>query len=342
MLYAAAARHALRFAFCALRFKGGKPQIVRKVQLEAEVARLERVRAVWLDTRRTLRIERGLVEEEIRRAEARSAQWGRAEATVATHPHEPFCAEVAASLGSEQFSPMTGRAEAGAAVRRLVHATQSDAAFQRQRRRAVVGRYRGLDLVVQAHPSFAAELSLALPDGARLDTVSAETDSGLWQSVGHLVSAIPGMIARLEQRVAQGQERIATIDRELERLEMWDGQAHYDTASAELRTIAAAFAAEEQAATPEPTAVPATADSDLATSMLALAQADAAHEVGSGVLAVIPPAPASLAWMAAQPMPLEPVVHPETPTPVRAATPQRPIAPMPASGETFQQLSLFG
>jgi len=32
----------------------GNPQIVRKVQLEAEVARLDRVRSVWLDTRRNL------------------------------------------------------------------------------------------------------------------------------------------------------------------------------------------------------------------------------------------------------------------------------------------------
>ena len=94
----------------------GNPQIVRKVQLEAEVARLERVRAVWLDTRRNLQLERHFTEEEIRRAEVRRSQWKRAATLVAAHPHEPFCAEVATAIGSELFSPSTSRAEAGAST----------------------------------------------------------------------------------------------------------------------------------------------------------------------------------------------------------------------------------
>jgi hypothetical protein len=95
----------------------GNPQIVRKVQLEAEVARLERVRAVWLDTRRNLQLERHFSEEEIRRLEDRRSQWERAEAIVAAHSHEPFCAEVATAMSGEIFQPITVRAEAGAAVR---------------------------------------------------------------------------------------------------------------------------------------------------------------------------------------------------------------------------------
>ncbi|NJM09074.1 helicase, partial [Candidatus Gracilibacteria bacterium] len=68
----------------------GNPQIVRKVQLEAEVARLERVRGVWLDTRRNLQRERHFTEEEIRRAERRRDEWEQAAAIVAAHHHEPF------------------------------------------------------------------------------------------------------------------------------------------------------------------------------------------------------------------------------------------------------------
>jgi len=292
----------------------GNPQIVRKVQLEAEVARLERVRGVWLDTRRNLQLERHFSEEEIRRAEGRRAQWERAEAIVAAHPHEPFCAEVAASVGSERFSPMTARAEAGATVRRLAHDYQSAAAFQRQRLRGVIAHYRGLDLVVQAHAVFAADLSLALPDGTTLDTITAATDTGVWQSVGHIVSDIPSVVKRLRGRIAESNERIATIDRELARLEQWDGQATYDAALCELQAINATFAAAEEQDAAEPgvsttptaesTSQQGTAASPdeppLSDLLLALAQEERADDGWGEWQPVIPPAPTSLAFMAAE------------------------------------------
>jgi hypothetical protein len=290
----------------------GNPQIVRKVQLEAEVARLERVRAVWLDTRRNLQLERHFTEEEIRRVEGRRLQWERAEAIVAAHPHEPFCAEIAASVGNELFSPMMGRAEAGSAVRRLVHDYQSAAAFQRQRLRGVVARYRGLDLVVQAHAVFAADLSLALPDGATLDTVNASTDTGVWQSVARTVSDIPSILQRLRGRIAEARERITSIDRELTRLEVWDGQATYDAAMGELSVLNAVFAAEEQASTEQGQATatqmvagtaPAAASPDEMTLddvLLALAREERADDGWDAWQPLIPPAPTSLAWMAAE------------------------------------------
>jgi len=223
-------------------------------------------------------------------------------------------AEVATALGAETFEPMIARAEAGAAVRKLVHDYQSAAAFQRRRLRGVVARYRGLDLVVQAHAVFAADLSLALPDGTTLDTVSAATDTGIWQSVGRTVSDIPNILVRLQGRIAEAHERIATIDRELVRLEQWDGQATYDTALSELSAINAVFAAAEEqvsteqgeaaAATPEGAYPPASAvaaeEMSLADALLTLAQAERASEGWGEWACTTPPAPASLAWMAAE------------------------------------------
>jgi len=306
----------------------GNPQIVRKVQREAEVARLERVRAVWLDTRRNLHVERHCTEEELRRVEGRRVLWERAAVIVAAHPHEPFHAEVAPMLGSASFQHVTERAEAGAAVRRLVHDTQSAAAFQRQRITGVVVRYRGLDLVVQAHAVFAADLSLTLPDGATLDAVNASTDTGIWQSVGRTVSEIPATIRRLGERIAQAQERIATIERELVRLETWDGQPTYDAALSELSAINAGFAAaeeeaaaarepahlvpaEEVSAAREPVSVVPAGDAPtapapvpteviLAEVLLALARQEQADTPWEREATIIPPALASLAWMAAE------------------------------------------
>jgi hypothetical protein len=292
----------------------GNPQIVRKVQLEAEVARLERVRAVWLDTRRNLQLERHFSDEEIRRIAGRCRQWEQAAQIVNAHLHDPFHAEVRSAMISETFQPFTSRAEAGAAVRKLVHDYQSAAAFQRQRLRGVVAHYRGLHLTVQAHAFFAADLSLALPDGTPLDTITASTDTGIWQSVGHIVNEIPATIQRLRSRIVDTQARIATIDRELARLEEWDSQQRYDDATSELNAINAVFAAEEEqhnadqgaaaAATPEsgnlPVSDSAAAEVTLADVLLALAKEERAGDDWYALPTVIPPAPESLAYLAAE------------------------------------------
>jgi N12 class adenine-specific DNA methylase len=319
----------------------GNPQIVRKVQLEAEVARLERVRGVWLDTRRNLQLERHFTEEEIRRAESRRQLWEQAAAIVAAHTHEPFCAEVAASVGSDQFSPITSRAEAGPAVRRLVHDYQSAAAFQRQRLRGVIAHYRGLDLVVQAHAVFAADLTLALPGGATLDTVTAATDTGVWQSASRTINEIPSVLERIRGRLAESHERINTIDRELVRLEAWDGQTTYDAAVSELSAINAAFAAaEEQAGTgPSATATQATEgttrpaaaappdEASLADLLLTLAQEERAGDNWCNWTTVIPPAPASLARMAAE-IERQPVHARLRPEPLGVEAPEAEEVPM--------------
>jgi hypothetical protein len=273
------------------------------------------VRAVWLDTRRNLQLERHVSEEEIRRIAGRCSQWEQAAQIVNAHPHDPFHAEVRSVMGSETFQPFTSRAEAGAAVRGLLHDYQSAAAFQRQRLRGVVAQYRGLHLTVQAHAVFAADLSLALPDGTLLDAITASTDTGVWQSVGHIVSDIPATMQRLHARIAETQSRIVTIDRELARLEQWDGQPHYDDAISELHVINAVFAAaEEQASAEQGAAAAATpeggnpqtsdgvapAEEALADVLLALARRERAGDAWHALPTVIPPAPESLAHMAVE------------------------------------------
>jgi N12 class adenine-specific DNA methylase len=354
----------------------GNPQIVRKVQLEAEVARLERVRAVWLNTRCNLQSERRFAEEEICRLVGRCAQWAHAEAIVAEHPREPFSAQVASGIGSETFEAFTSRAEAGTAVRRLVHDYQSAAAFSRKRMRGVVARYRGLDLVVQAHAVFAAELSLTLPTGTLLDDISATTDAGIWQSVGHTLSDIPSILKRLRGRIAAGHERIVTIDRELDRLEQWDGQTTYDAAVSELHAINAVFAAAEDAdAQPEPASVgleasgseastprPMTPSNEaLAEQLLALAHEDSTEDDWSVPPTLIPPATASLALIAAAAeqethhapscmasLFTEPSAMPKGSQPAQSKVESlphmgkhRPQRPMSVPTEELHQLSLF-
>jgi N12 class adenine-specific DNA methylase len=297
----------------------GNPQVMRKVQLEVEVARLERVRAVWLDTRRNLLFGRQVAEEELRRLEVRHAMWLRAEAFVAAHPREPFQVEVAAGRNSEAFVTITERSEAGAAVHKLVNEYKGAAAFLRRRLQSVVARYRGLSLLVTAHELFGAELSLALPDGTAFTGVATNTDAGVWQSAGHTIGGIPETIQSLRRRCNELRERIATTDGELERLAAWDGQPTYDAALSELSALNATFAAAEEqdkaarAAASAPTgestvaevaAKPASTDEDeiatLAKELLALTRAEGARSGWDEWTPLIPPAPASLAWMAAE------------------------------------------
>jgi hypothetical protein len=166
---------------------------------------------------------------------------------------------------------------------------------------------------VQAHAVFAADLSLALPDGTTLDAITAATDTGVWQSAGRTINEIPHILARLQGRISEANERIATIDRELTRLEAWDGQAAYDAALSELSAINAAFAAAEEQAGAEPGASPAgpgratqpggevaPEEAPLAELLVALAQEERAGDGWGEWQPVIPPAPASLAFMAAE------------------------------------------
>ncbi|NJO82221.1 MAG: hypothetical protein HC828_05035 [Blastochloris sp.] len=299
---------------------------------------------MYLDTRRNLQMERHFSEEEIRRIAGRCRQWEQAAQIINAHPHDPFHAEVRSVMGSETFQPFTSRAEAGAAVRKLAHEYQSAAAFQRQRLRGVLAHYRGLHLTVQAHAVFAADLSFALPDGTTLDTVTASTDTGIWQSVGRIVSEIPATIQRLRSRIVDTQARIATIDRELARLEQWDSQQRYDDATSELNAINAVFAAEEEqhnaeqsaaaAATPDdghpPASDGAPAEESLADVLLALAQEERAGDAWHALLTIVPPAPTALAWMATE---VERQAHPSRMVLVPVAETQPTEVPVLADDE---------
>jgi hypothetical protein len=127
-------------------------------------------------------------------------------------------------------------------------------------------------------------------------------------------------VRRLGERIGQARERIATIDRELERLETWDSQATYNTAMSELNVINAIFAAEEEREQDE-RAVPMANEEEtpvgqgetrmtapsvpseevaLADILVALAQQERASENWDEQPTLFPSATASLAWMAAE------------------------------------------
>ncbi|MFV9507677.1 MAG: helicase-related protein, partial [Oscillochloridaceae bacterium umkhey_bin13] len=329
----------------------GNPQVVRKVQLEAEVARMERVRAVWLATRQSLQRDRHTTHEDLARLASRRAHWEQAAALVAAHPHEPFIVQVQRTLTQPTLQSFTERAEAGAAIRACLAEAHQTASHTRQRLSTVIGHYRGLHLLVTAHPVFAPDLHLCLPDGTRLETVNATTNSGVWQSIGHAISGIPERLRQADTRRAEREARLVTLAQEQERLATWEGEAAYHHATRELSVITAAFTAAAEAeanaegashqaehatdhvpTTPTSTS-PCNDGPTLAEELLALARAERAGPHWTTWQAIIPPAPAAQAWMASIVAAQEPEPVPimEAPaadgSPTAAPNPSDPVPP---------------
>jgi N12 class adenine-specific DNA methylase len=291
----------------------GNPKVMRKVALEMDVARLERARAAWLETRHRLQFERTYSAELISRTRRRIEAWQRAAALVAKHPHEPFVAAVATGMDAQEFRHYTKREEAGAAVNRLVKECKGAAAFLRKSVEGAVAHYRGLVLRAEASSVFgasSASLSLALPDGTILSSLGAETNLGIWQSVSHAIKELAASVRELQQRITQAEQRIVAIDQEDQRLDAWEGQASYDKATSELRQINVEFAAADEEASAARAQViasteasPATAKSaaeeenTLVGELLVLAHEERAAAGWGEWTPMIPPAPKALAWM---------------------------------------------
>ncbi len=237
----------------------GNPRIVRKVQLETEIGRMERVRAVHRETVVTLRLDRRQAERRIAELQARAAVLHAASAIVDAQAHPGFVAEVATQLGNDGRVTFTRRAEAGEALRRIVAQAEAATAFLREPISCAVARYRGFDLQLRAQPRFNPELALRLPDGATVGALALRTDTGVFQSADSLLASLPASQRQVATQRADLERRIAEIDAELARTAVWDGQTAYDAACAELTAINDEFAAADQAAAPATPLLPSDA-----------------------------------------------------------------------------------
>ncbi len=292
----------------------GDPRIVRKVQLETEIGRMERVRAVHRDTEVALRMDRRQAERRIVELQARADVLHAAHSVAAAASHDSFRADVATQLGHHTLTTFTKRAEAGEALRRIVEHYEAAAAFQRDTITWIVGRYRGFELKLQVHPRFAPELVLRLPDGAPVGALTLRTDTGVFQSADSLLANLPESQRQVAAYLADTEQRIREIDAELGRMAVWDGQAAYDAARDELKAINDEFAAVEQALHAAPAgasdtaaecpavehAATGTLPPEIVAAVTALLDDDEDAMPSEEARATFPPALRSLAWMEAE------------------------------------------
>lgn len=233
----------------------GNPLVVKKVKLETQLSRLERIRAVQKSSMNEFGWKRQSIERDIADLYDRRAVVEAACAILAAHPRteDTFEARVATQLASEMFTLFTQRKEAGHAVRVIADMYQQASLMMRDTLKRVVGRYRGLDIAVWVQPKGEVQLTLTLPHGRNAVTgFGATTDLGVFQSADQQLARV--RVATIDDRIAERTADIAAIDDEVARLQVWDQQAQYDDLQEQLRLINAELSMNKDA---DPTTAPA-------------------------------------------------------------------------------------
>lgn len=214
------------------------PRIIRKVQLEQEVSRLTRLRQVHHETLKRLRQDQQFTTQALHERRQRVMVWMTAQTLVTSHPSSPFQAQVATRLGqATPFQSYDQRTAAGQALRERVRQAVTAAQFQAAPVYQTIAHYRGYHLTLMAEPRGAATVRLTLPDGACLDTVTVQTDVGVWASCDKMLQSVESRHQQAQDAVQESAQRLDALARELERSTMWSGQAAYDAAQAELAEL---------------------------------------------------------------------------------------------------------
>ncbi|NCC34207.1 MAG: hypothetical protein EOM24_19685, partial [Chloroflexia bacterium] len=138
----------------------GNPQIQRKVQLEIELARLERIRRVWYDTQYQLQCDQASLDATIAADQRRLTHWQQADAARDAHPSKPFRAKVRTAVDASTLQTFTRRDEAADALTRLLSTQTRAVVRQQQTHQIVVAHYRGVQVVAQLHPVFGVSMSV--------------------------------------------------------------------------------------------------------------------------------------------------------------------------------------
>jgi N12 class adenine-specific DNA methylase len=212
----------------------GNPKVIHKVKLDAELARLERIRAVWISSMVSLRQEQQHIGSDIDRARQRAAFLEEAQIVYQAHADAPFSASLVRKIGDiDTAQDYTKREDAGTMVRKLIDRIKLAALQQRSRVTATIGTYRGFSLRVHAlpHPDADAPLTLHFTSPGHGEhaisayEVAARTDAGVFASADATLRRLSDDIRAARARVSELERRRESIDAQLE--QPWDQAARY-------------------------------------------------------------------------------------------------------------------
>jgi hypothetical protein len=230
----------------------GNPQILEKVGLEVELTRLERLYSVWSANRRRMRRQLETLPPDIELVAKTVAGHERAIAArdrcTADHAAGDFQITLRKSHAADAVVTFTDRQRAGAHLRQIGFAVARESG-QSYRYSAVVGSYRGFEIVVRVSGTPAdllsslfsqTEMSLRLSANDAVYSFNVgESDAGIIQSMD---AQLRGLETRLEQARATQRElqhRYEQINAELNK--GWEHAAGYQEMKARLDLVNASL-----------------------------------------------------------------------------------------------------
>jgi hypothetical protein len=266
----------------------GNPRILERFRLETELAKLDRVRRTWSDTRTSLEWKRRCAHGRIADRERRITELESVLPIEQAHAGADFAIALEARVGDTSHVTYTKRADAGKALVTLTHQYQAAARFQRQTIVRTIGMYRGFALCVHAphHELASAKLLLVADSNEQpvevVGRVFAHDISalGVFASIDAGLRDIAEEIRRKQARNRDDETEIAACDAELERTATWEHEERWQRLCAELAAVTTALAMAETpaAAEPLPAGIPNPSASLSAASATVSAEAIAAAE----------------------------------------------------------------
>ena len=298
----------------------GNPRILERFKCETELAKLERVRRAWLDTRTSLEWQCRTARDRIAQRQQRIAELEAVLPIYHSHGDADFHIALEERVGDDHHVVYTKRADAGKALLHLLHQYTMAARFQRQTIVRTIGAYRGFTLRVHA-PHYELGSTRLIIDGStdagRVEIVDRVfdreiTDLGVIASIERGLRGIAEEIAQKQAHNQNDDAMIAAATDELARTAVWEHEERHQRLCAELAEITIALAtvdtpAEEETPssdTPASTEVLETTDTVSLEAIAAAEQAvpdhaddDAWKLLMTPLEATIPPAIESLALL---------------------------------------------
>jgi hypothetical protein len=238
----------------------GNPRILERFRLETELAKLDRVRRTWSDTRTILDWKRRCAHGRIADRGRRISELEAVLPIEQAHAGADFAVALEARVGDASHVTYTKRADAGKALLTLMHQYQAAARFQRQTIVRTIGMYRGFALRIRApHHELASAKLLVIADSNEqsievVDRVFAHdiTALGVFASIDAGLRDIAEEISRKQVRNRDDEAEIAACDAELERTAIWEHEDRWQRLSVELAAVTATLTVVETPTAAEP------------------------------------------------------------------------------------------
>lgn len=231
----------------------GNPRILERFRIENELARLERLRHAWRETRAALERKQVWARAAIADRQRAIAELHVALRAMRDHAEAAFSVTLEPHPGAGSRRSYTRRAEAGEILLAQLDHHRAAAPLQRQANNQEIGTYRGLALRIETS-RFAMEpvklvLSVAHENRAIdiLTRVFAEdiTPPGVFASIDAGLRELPDRIARHQNEIDENEALIAACDAELSRTATWEAEPRWQQLVTELHAITTGLTAAE-------------------------------------------------------------------------------------------------